>query len=237
MKKFSLLLFALWATVSLVNAQDNQAIVYLKTGEIVKGVIIERKWDVSLKIKTADGFILAFRTDDISKIVKEGKVESFIPADIAAKKMVRTNGYRGFFDFGGAFSPISFNGYGSLSFETAHGYQINPYFFLGVGLSADILFRAKVLSVPIFGDFRVNFINKPITPFFDTRIGYSVCGGNGFYVNPNLGVSFGFNKKIALTAGIGYTRRFVETEVTGYYYAFTGSGFVNNVCFKLGVEF
>ena len=67
MKKILLLLFALFAAVPLVEAREYQDIVYLKTGEVVKGVIIERKWDVSLKIKTPEELILTFRTDDIDR--------------------------------------------------------------------------------------------------------------------------------------------------------------------------
>ena len=236
MKKILLLLFALFAAVPLVEAREYQDIVYLKSGSSVKGVIIEQTPEVSLKLQTSEGLVLTFQMGEVFKIVKDEPDELSTPTNTASKKLERGGGYRGFFDFAGAF-PVSFNGYGTYSFQMAVGYQINPYFFLGAGLSVDLFFDEGVFSVPIYGDFRVNFLNKPITPFFDTRIGYSVYGGKGLYVNPNLGVSFGLNNRTALTFSVGYTKQYIELRSPYFPFNISHRGFMESVCFKLGVEF
>lgn len=46
-------------------------VVYLKNGGIVRGIIVEQVPNVSLKIKTQDKSIFAYRYDEIEKITKE----------------------------------------------------------------------------------------------------------------------------------------------------------------------
>ena len=125
MKKFLLLLFALWVAVSLVDARGYQDVVYLKSGEIVKGVIIERTLNVSLKLQTSEGLIFTFQNSDVYKVEKEGVAVS-IPADISERKLVRTSGSRGFFDLGGGYGAAG----GVLSLQFTYGYLINPCFFV-----------------------------------------------------------------------------------------------------------
>jgi hypothetical protein len=46
-------------------------VVYLKDGNIIRGVIIEQVIGVSIKIKTKDDSILVFRTEEIERITRE----------------------------------------------------------------------------------------------------------------------------------------------------------------------
>ena len=158
--------------------------------------------------------------------------------------------------------------YGDYAFsvQTSHGYQFNPYFYLGAGTGIDIHhtkiasfdnYRSvhihRTLLMPFFGDIRINFLNKPTTPFCDVKIGYSVIlgqdthkfhHGQGLYFNPNLGVSFMRNRRVALNAGIGYNMQMRKGR--RHYYRYKGECFyeyeyentiMGGISFKLGIEF
>ena len=256
MKKFLLLLFALWVAVSLVDARGYQDVVYLKSGEIVKGVIIERTLNVSLKLQTSEGLIFTFQNSDVYKVEKEGVAVS-IPADISERKLVRTSGSRGFFDLGGGYGAAG----GVLSLQFTYGYLINPCFFVGLGVGVNTHFdwdaafapadvngnygvitpgnsgfnRDNIIFVPVYADFRVNFQNKSTTPFFDVKLGYSMFEGRGVYFNPNLGVSIGLRKEYAMNLGIGYNLQKVSSKDNYKFGEYKEP--INDVCFKLGVEF
>jgi hypothetical protein len=58
-------------TASLIYAQQYEDVVYLKNGSIIHGTIIEQIPNESLKIKTKDGNVFVYKTEEISKITKE----------------------------------------------------------------------------------------------------------------------------------------------------------------------
>lgn len=67
--------FSFFAIISL--GQNNyEEVVYLKNGSVIHGVIIEQIPNTSIKIKTYDGNIFAFKIDEIEKITKELPVSS-----------------------------------------------------------------------------------------------------------------------------------------------------------------
>ena len=76
---------------------------------------------------------------------------------------------------------------------TTHGFQFNNFFFLGGGVGINECTETNVM-VPIFGDLRVNIINKRISPVFDAKCGYAVGDHYGVYFSFNAGVRFGFKR-------------------------------------------
>lgn len=82
------------------------------------------------------------------------------------------------------------------------GYQINNYIFVGGGTGFHLYAtsRNSYLEVPVFGEFRVNFFNKKVTPFFDLRSGVTVGAACGFYGGLGLGVRFSLKNRHALYA-------------------------------------
>ncbi|MDD2890440.1 MAG: hypothetical protein PHE49_07355 [bacterium] len=55
-----------------IFAQQNmEDVVYLKNGSIIKGIIVEQVFGVSIKLKTKDGNIFVFKTQEVEKITKE----------------------------------------------------------------------------------------------------------------------------------------------------------------------
>ena len=234
MRKILLVLFGILGFSVLSIAQNYREVVYLKNGSIIKGIIIEQTPNMSLKIKTADGSIFAYQMDEIEKMTKEEDTVS--QSFKRTTNGYRTVGYRGFIEVGGGFG-VGYAGDGVFSFQTSHGYQCTPYFYLGAGVGLDVHFGYEAIFMPIFANIRTNFLNRPITPFFDAKIGYSVVDGMGLYFNPNFGVSFGLNKKAALNLGIGYNMQMADVYYYDGYYSDYYREIIGTICFKLGVEF
>jgi len=132
-------------------------------------------------------------------------------------------GYRGIVEMGGGsnfarYDNIAAPPSGShFELSTTHGYQFNPYLFLGVGVGLqpkdltettfDLGLDLDAL-IPVFADFRANFNKKRISPFGLFRLGY-IANTNenlngGVYLNPSLGYRFGIYKKLAVNVSLGY---------------------------------
>jgi hypothetical protein len=70
-----LICFSFFAIIS-IGQNNYEEVVYLKNGSVIHGVIIEQIPNISIKIKTYDGNIFAFKIDEIEKITKELPVTS-----------------------------------------------------------------------------------------------------------------------------------------------------------------
>lgn len=109
-------------------------------------------------------------------------------------------GYKGFFD-------LEF-GLCGTGITTSHGYQLNPHFYVGAGVSGLLAFDRiptdELGLIPVFLDFRATLLSKKTTPYFDMKIGYGIYVNNGFRINPSLGCRIGLSKKIGLNMGVGY---------------------------------
>lgn len=102
-------------------------------------------------------------------------------------------------------------GYGSdlaFGFSTVHGYQFNPYVFVGAGIGLNVLYDNGV-DLPIFADVRgsVPFGTSPVSFFGDVRLGYGAVEDE-LYFSPSIGLRFGRSK--AATIALGY--EFVQEE-------------------------
>lgn len=235
MKKLILFLFVLAGSCLTLSAQKMTESVYLKNGSIIKGVIIEQVPNESLKIKTADGSLFVYQMDEVLKITKD------YPTSLDNKLSGRSKGYRGFVDLG--FTPgVGDLATNRLEFSTSHGYQFNPYFYLGLGAGLHYYYEGgDAFVIPVFVNPRVNFIDGNITPFVDLKLGYSFVDAEGFYFNPNIGVSFKVQEKNAINVSIGYTMQKAKYDYYyyDYYYSYYNSGSVdiNGISLKVGYEF
>jgi hypothetical protein len=239
-KKVFLSLVFFWGICMFGIAQNYQEVVYLKNGSIIKGVIVEQIPGVSLKVKTADGSIFAYSIDEVEKTTKEEITQR--TNNYGIKNGFRPRGYRGFVELGGA-TGVGDYGDGVFSFSTSHGYQINPYFYLGLGLGLDYHTSWEIAIVPVFIDIRTNFIDNSISPFFDIKAGHSLFDGAGLYLNPNIGISFSFSPKFALNLGVGCNIQWAEIyyDYYSYYYGYSSNYYsdeiLGGISLKLGIEF
>ena len=154
----------------------------------------------------------------------------------ANAQTIKGHRYRGFIDTtfltDGVFEDMNSIGGG---FSTSHGYQFNPYIFLGGGVayhsySLDDFFGKY--SIPIFTNFRVNMNDKKISPFFDAKLGYSVGNYEGAYVSPTFGVRFGLKQDVGLNVSIGYA-------IQGYEYIdyYVEKSYIHSLTLSVGVDF
>lgn len=70
--KATILLISIFVFTSCVAyAQQYEDVVYLKSGSIIHGTIIEQKPNESIKIKTKDGNVFVYKMEEIEKMTKE----------------------------------------------------------------------------------------------------------------------------------------------------------------------
>ena len=217
MKKFlALLLFALITIVSF-GQSNYQDVVYLKNGSIIRGVIVEQVPNKSIKIETADRNVFVYQMDEIEKLTKEpyiGKIGSF------TNNTGLQTGYKGIVELGYQIGTGDF-GMDRLKLNIINAYQLNPYFSLGFGTGLRFYFDEDAAVIPVFADFRANFIDNKISPYLSLGIGYSFDATNGFegvgfLLNPTVGVSFMVSDKSAINVGLGYEMQ--RTEFLFYNY-------------------
>lgn len=135
---------------------------------------------------------------------EEIDIWGFAPNPIHINKWYRDiTGFRVFVDYGATV------GFGkdhntSLDLYSSFGYQFNPKVYLGVGQGFSMSINKEESFGPTFANLRLNLLDDHTTPYLDLKTGYSFIEGQGFYLNPNIGVSFGKNKH-AWNIGAGYT--------------------------------
>lgn len=132
------------------------------------------------------------------------------------------SGYKGFTDIGYTIGIGDYE-FGRFEINTTHGYQVNPFFFVGGGVgfhfmseyktkSAEIALdkRDSKVSIPLFADFRGTFSKKKISPFVDLRLGYFVTNNDKFYSNASIGCRVAVKGKQNISISIGYTYQKLE---------------------------
>ena len=242
MRKLLLLLTLLLSISTYVAAQNYTEVVYLKNGSVIKGVIIEQVPNVSLKIKTGDGSLIICQMNEVEKIIKEERYTRDYRTDIDNRKAARNTlkGYKGFVDFG-YIADLSDYDANKVEISTSHGYQFNNYVYLGGGVAADFYTDADLIAVPIFVDFRANFINKKVTPFADIKTGYSVGDVEGAYVSTGIGVRFSLKGKKAINLKLEYNYQqhndHGDYSYNNNYYSYDYDYDLEGLGFKIGFEF
>lgn len=262
MKKVSLLLLLLLLISAYAGAQNQyQEVVYLKDGSTVRGMIIEQVPNVSLKIKTPDGSIFAYPMTEVEKITKEpfrmrqrdasrrysGNREyryRGVSDENTLYNWAHLNqnlrGYKGFVDAGYQFD---LSGHNANSFEvlTSHGYQFNNYIFVGGGGGIIYYTGLDKVMIPFFSNFRVNFGQRPATPFADVKLGYSAGDMPGAYFSLGLGMRIRVADRKAINLRLEYA-----AQQQGYEWEFhTNNGYdfydasftASSLGFKVGFEF
>ena len=93
------------------------------------------------------------------------------------------------------FSPSHFSASASV------GCQFNNFVFVGLGAAANVYSSrgTTYLTVPIFGELRINLLNaKRFTPFADGKLGYGIGDMHGVYCACQLGLRYALPKKRAV---------------------------------------
>jgi opacity protein-like surface antigen len=129
-----------------------------------------------------------------------------------------------------------------LQFDVINGYQINPYFSLGLGIGARYYSAQQALLVPIFLDIRTNFTNKPLSPYVAVGAGYSLVASNdfkdvGLLLNPSAGVSIRISDKSAMNVGLGYEVQNLRNVQLNVYHRWSKTVQASAITLNVGLAF
>ena len=241
MKKIFLLVTALFWGIMCAFAEEYQETLYLKNGSVIKGVVIEQIPGVSLKMQTNDGSIFAYKMEDVEKITKEAPFVSS-GRKIKGKAKATCIGYRGFVDDGYTFGVGKWKNAGRLEMTMSHGYQVVPWFYVGLGVGIHYWEDMDFGNIPLFADFRADFLESSVTPFLDLKIGYAFGlndNDNGFYCNPSVGVRFAVSSSYGINVGLGYEVQMCKI----YYFSYLGDYYgwkvenLGGISLKVGMDF
>ena len=126
----------------------------------------------------------------------------------------------------------------AFEFSTTHGYQFNPYLYLGGvisfgrGTAKDYRYLNGYsyycyladFNFSIGSDFRVYMAKGNLVPFMGLQFGFDLCGNNAFILlKGQLGLRYAINNNWGLNFG-------VQVGPTCYFES-------GEILFKLGVEF
>lgn len=252
------LVFLLAATQGVFSQSEMQEVVYLKNGSIIKGIIVEQVPNKSLKIQTPDGSLFFCDLNEVEKITKEVPVRTSYRRTASSDNQsmdnseptIKANGYKAFIDFGYTVGTGD-HAIGRAELTTSHGYQFNPYLFIGGGAGFQYYHEAEAFTLPIFADIRVNFTQGAIVPFAGIKAGYTLnltdgLYGIGAYLAPSVGVKFVLPDRKAVNLSLGYTAQFEKVSYNYNYGNGNGNGYgyyhnsnenLGGVTIRLGIEF
>lgn len=164
-------------------------------------------------------------------------------------------GYRGFIDWDNNMhryaqwvNPDVKETHTYMGVSTSHGYQFNPNFFLGAGLSVQYNSYFSDWILPVFVHVRTDQKFGKFTPFGDMRIGYSLTDGGGIYLSPMIGYRFNWGRKLGINVGVGLTVKQIRYELFDLMYDDQGYVTISNTgkksndanfffAFKVGFDF
>ncbi len=167
------------------------------------------------------------------------------------------NCYRGYVDAGYSVGIGDYD-FGRFEVNTSHGYQINPYLFIGAGAGLHFMASYKTkdmdipldvrdskVDIPVFANIRCNFLKKKVSPFVDVKGGTYVTNSGGLYVNASAGCRFSINEKQAINLSVGYTTEKLQFETFDRFTSHTSMEYTRYttlydteaITVKLGFEF
>lgn len=222
-KKIVVLVLALTSAVFSVSARD---ILSLKNGSVIKGELIEATGE-QVKFKTADGSLWVYGMSEVISVTKEKQAEETVAEETEAtpkkKKEFSKKGYRTQIEQ--AFDSGDFVAFG---YDAIFGYQFNSHLQLGggIGLRALDEVTGDDFGVPLYADFKVNFLKTKVTPFFDLKAGSLITADPTFYFSTSVGVKIHFSKARALSISTGVA--WAECEEYDYYGYYIGDEYYYN---------
>lgn len=168
-----------------------------------------------------------------------------------------TNSYKGYVDAGYSIGIGDYE-FGRVEINTSHGYQFNPYFFLGAGVGLHFMpsyetsgmdipldVRDSKVDIPVFANIRSHFSKGKFAPFADLKGGTYITNGGGLYVVASVGIRYALNDKQGLSLSLGYTNENLEFEVFDGFIGYDSMDYTRDkkqynteaVAIKLGFDF
>jgi hypothetical protein len=222
-----------------VFAQKTQDVVYLKSGAVIRGQIIEQVPQRGIKLQTADGSIFVHSFEEIDRIAKESMTPPASTTEPTQSTMTAPKGYLAL-TLGVALPSGDMSKSFSSGFHLnllQFGYLFTPYFGItatGSGFSSALknapsgfnplacgnLMVGPMFSIPASERFNIDFrpmIGYTLAVPFDKDQG----GKSGTAVSYDMGISFRFHtsNKVSLLVGADYFYSKPELTSGGYKYS------------------
>lgn len=215
MKGFTRLFILLFSFLALsANAQESmEDVLYLKNGDIYRGIIIEQIPGATLKIQIAGGSVFTISINDVQKITKEPRWQSpyksttggsevipvvkpatpVVDSATLPKYMPRYKKKKGYF-----FLAELRAGPGNGGVRIVNGYKFGRFGFLGIGIGIDgASFNNRMLDtgvdnirgnsngvyLPIVLRYSGDILRTRITPFYYVEAGYAAHPDAPFVYN------------------------------------------------------
>ena len=216
MKK--LLLFILITLTSFFSKAQTQDVIYLKNGNVVRGIIIEQKENGTVTIRTNNGRVLTYTEFDIREITIEGppakqrterKYTSF--EDQKMGYFFATElGFDATMNKGPTIWPVGLS--------VVNGFRANEFISVGCGIGLRYYFNNGVIrkkdnewAFPVYFDIRGNIVShrgRNLVPYwsFDTGLSF---GDDNLFFSPTIGLSIGGYRN-NLIVGLSYLGQFID---------------------------
>jgi hypothetical protein len=234
MKKL-LLIASLLCSTLLFSQSKTEDVVYLKTGSVIHGKILEQKNEV-IKIELLGGSIFVFQQNEVDSIKQENTLKRNLKA-IRQNYFRKERGFRNMTEFGIVYG---FNlksvdsdpyGYGNnnqddigMSLHTVNGYQVWPYLFAGAGLGVDRFVSYKQTFSPFYLRVASEFLKRRVTPYAFCDVGYSYMwkqknddyisyqNKGGLYLMAGGGLRIYTQSRASVILSLAYKRNGSETK-------------------------
>lgn len=187
-KIFSSIIFSIISFIAL--GQNNSTdVLYLKSGSVVRGQIIEQIPFQTIKIQTSDGSIFVYKTgecDSIKKEISHKNAERFDRRNIVPAKFFKKCYYASILEMNSYLGQSKYENYFYIKntklivftgLHTINGVQFLKNYFIGIGTGINIHLADEYiepyykLSLPIFLDLRAYFLHKKTQPFINISAG------------------------------------------------------------------
>lgn len=177
-------------------------------------------------------------------------------ASVIQAQNVSGNCYRGFADAGYTIG-IGDYCFGRVEINTSHGYQINPFIYIGAGAGIHFMqsystsgsgipldTRKSMVDIPVFANIRCNMMKTKVAPFIDVKAGTYITNSGGLYANISLGCRIATNSRQAVNISFGYTSEKLEFQTFNRFSSITSMNYTRKatkynaegITLKIGYE-
>lgn len=196
-------------------AQNNmEDVMYLKNGNVLRGMIIEQVPGISYKIQIAGGSIFTVTVPEVEKITKEQRYHNAPAPEGNFDRMHGmmlphrdTSRVPYYLRKRRPFTEIEFRpGMNNASIRLVHGYKFGRFGFVGLGIGLDaVSFSSRMshgqgifdntnpnngLYLPLYIHYSGEIVRKRVTPYYYIEAGYAGHPNNPF-VGSNGNKSYG----------------------------------------------
>lgn len=213
---------------------------YPKKGNTFRGMPIENIPNIGVNAQNADGSNLTYRTSKIERVANEEQQNALSDTTVSSFRSRRIDSGFKFFVESAYAAGTDDEPFSHWEIGGSAGYQLSPRFYLGAGANLIYFSRQKQAGIPVFVDFRVNILNRAISPIVGMKTGWSFIGDlNGFHLNPYTGCRFGLNNKLALHVAVGYELQNSDITFHDYTSPFIQTKYTSLEALKVqfGIEF